>query len=67
MKYSAYLSALLFTLLVLGGCDIAPEQTIAGTPVNLPETDLDPDDAQNIAAYFYLDKPVVGLNYSCEG
>lgn len=67
MKYSAYLSALLFTLLALGGCDIAPEQTIAGTPVNLPETDLDPDDAQNIAAYFYLDKPVVGLNYSCEG
>lgn len=67
MKYPAYLYAFLFTLLALGGCDIAPEQTIGGLPVNLPNTELDPDEAQNIAAYFYLDKPVVGLNYSCEG
>lgn len=67
MKYCAYLFAGLLPLLLLGGCDIAPQKRIGGDPVNTPDTDLDPDLDDNIAAYFYLDRPVVGLRYSCQG
>lgn len=50
----------------LTGCDIAKEERISGTPVNGGAgATLDPDVAGNIAGYFYLDRPVAGLNFIC--
>lgn len=52
---------------VTGGCDIAPNVRISGDPVNTPGTELDPESKSNLVAYFYLDRPVVGLPYRCKG
>lgn len=63
MKFRA---AALLTLLSLlaTGCDIAGEARI-GDPINPPVVDLDPDLDENLAGFFYLDRPVVGLRYKC--
>lgn len=62
-----YVSMIALALLVfsLQGCDTTAETNIGGDALNQPDNDLDPDDDFNIVAYFYTDRPVVGLQYSC--
>lgn len=58
------LLAPLFCTLMMCACDIAPEVRV-GDPINDDDPTLDPDDPNNITAYFYTDRPVVGLHYVC--
>ncbi|MFZ5699113.1 MAG: hypothetical protein ACOY9J_10445 [Pseudomonadota bacterium] len=56
-------------LLGLAGCDIAPDARL-GDPINsgaggADGSQLDPNADGNIAVFFYLDRPVVGLRFSC--
>lgn len=55
----------------LAGCDVAPTYKLSGGPINgggggSGTSPLDPTDPANIQAYFYLDRPVQGLLYSCD-
>lgn len=63
-RYYARLVFAAAAVLLLNGCDIAGEARLGGGPIN-GGSDLDPDDPDNIRAYFYTDRPVVGLRYSC--
>ncbi len=70
MKFRAWCTVLITTaLLGLAGCDIAPDARL-GDPINsgaggTDGSNLDPDAGENIAVFFYLDRPVVGLRFSC--
>lgn len=66
MKYRALLVPGLFCLWLLGGCDIAPEARLSGNPINQPGEQLDPSSPDNLTGYFYLDRPVAGLNVRCD-
>ncbi len=72
MKFRAGCMVLITTVLLgLAGCDIAPDARL-GDPINsgaggTDGSNLDPDSdsGENIAVFFYLDRPVVGLRFSC--
>ncbi|MFZ5530235.1 MAG: hypothetical protein ACOY4U_04190, partial [Pseudomonadota bacterium] len=70
MKFRARCTVLITTVLLgLAGCDIAPDAKL-GDPINsgaggTDGSQLDPDADENIAVFFYLDRPVVGLRFSC--
>lgn len=65
LRFVPALLGMLFSL-GLAGCDIAREERIGGDPINGGGGDgLDPDDPANLAGYFYLDRPVAGLNFIC--
>lgn len=52
-------------LVALPGCGVAPEERLADDdPIN-GNPDLDPDDPENIVAFFYTDRPVSGLIVAC--
>lgn len=61
----------LIVLLLLGvalvGCDIAGSARLSGTPIGGSGSgeDLDESSSENIVAYFYAERPVKGLLYSC--
>lgn len=67
MNRRALLLLCILVPFVTAGCDIAPNVRISGDPVNTPGNELDPESKSNLVAYFYLDRPVVGLPYRCKG
>lgn len=67
MKYVSITALATMLMLALQGCDIAADVRISGAPINSGGNPLNPDDDFNIRAYFYTDRPVEGLRFTCTG
>lgn len=65
MKQFAVPFSLSMLLALLAGCDIAADVRLTTDPINEVSDPLDPDEPDNVRAYFYTDRPVAGLPYTC--